>query len=497
MRKVLATWVAGCFLSGCAAGAAPRGGPSGPVEAERKSAPAPPENGTQPTPEDGGAATDGGPQAAGSWVGAAPLSEALLAGSTETQIGVWVDVPTAIAAGPRPPAVVALVVDTSGSMSGLRLVNARDAARAFVDRLADGDIVSLTSFDDVAAERLPPTALGPHTRPAIARAIESLRAAGGTNLFDGLGAGEARATAAPASHPVRRVVLLSDGRANVGPASPAVLGELARRGAERGVQVTSMGVGEGYDETTLNALAVASSGRLYHLDEPGETASILQRELALLRSTAATDAYLEIVPAPGVRLHGVEGARAERAGEGLRVPLGTMFAGQHREMMVRASLPGGRRPGEDAAAPFALASVRFHFRDSADGGLDRVHEVVTRGRLSDDPAAVSSSMNGRVQTIAALLESGRAAVAAAQQVNAGDFASADRQLAAAETRMRERADRAQSADEKKRANAVAASMAEARSSARAAASAPPAARPAAQRKSALHVNDSAMDALGY
>ncbi|HEU4535253.1 MAG TPA: VWA domain-containing protein, partial [Polyangiaceae bacterium] len=381
MRNVLVTWVAGCFLAGCAGGAAPRGGPSGPVEA------ASPARGATAAPGEAKAVADDGPRASGSWLGAAPVSDALPAGPADTQIGVWIDVPAALATTQRPPAAVALVIDTSGSMSGLRLVNARNAARAFVESLADGDVVSLTSFDDAAVERLPPTALGPHSRAAVARAIDALRAAGGTNLFEGLRAGEARAVHAPPTHPVRRVVLLSDGRANVGPTSPVMLGELARRGAERGVQVTSMGVGEGYDETTLNALAVASSGRLYHVDD-GETAAILERETALLRATAATDAFVEIVPAPGVELQGVDGARADRVGEGLRVPLGTMFAGQHREMLVRARVRGDAPPG---GAPAALASVRFHFRDSADGGLERVHEVVTRYRVSDDPTVVGAS----------------------------------------------------------------------------------------------------------
>jgi Ca-activated chloride channel family protein len=484
MRKLLATWVAGCFLAGCAGGGATPKGPSGPVEAAKADKAAKADEGKADRPDDG-------PSAAGPWVGAAPVSEALLASEGDTQIGVWVDVPTALSQKVRPPANIALVVDTSGSMAGMRIINARNAARSFVESLSDGDVVSLVSFDDTAAERLPPTALSAHTRPTVSRAIESLRAAGGTNLFDGLRFGEARAANASASHPIRRLVLLSDGRANVGPSSPAMLGEIARRGAERGVQVTSMGVGEGYDETTLNALAVASSGRLYHIDEPGETASILERELALLRSTAATDAFVEIVPAPGVQLLDVEGARAERDGMGLRVPLGTMFAGQHREMLVRARVSGQR--AVEAASPVALASVRLHFRDSSEGGLERVHEIVTRYRVSNDPNAVTASVNSKVQTIAASLESGRAAVEAAQRMNEGDFKAAEQKLAEAETRMRDRAARATTADEKKRATAVASTMATARGAARAA----PAAPPAARRSSALRVNDAAMDTMGY
>ncbi|NUQ54377.1 MAG: hypothetical protein HUU14_00645, partial [Dehalococcoidia bacterium] len=59
--------------------------------------------------------------------------------------------------------------------------------------------------------------------PMVLRAIESLQPTGGTNMFDGLRIGEGRAVTAPPSHSVRRVVLVSDGQANVGPSSPEVL----------------------------------------------------------------------------------------------------------------------------------------------------------------------------------------------------------------------------------------------------------------------------------
>ena len=92
-------------------------------------------------------------------------------------------------------------------------------------------------------------------------------------------------------------MLISDGIANVGPSSPETLGTIAERGLRNQVQVTSLGVGNDYDEKTLNALAVKSSGRLYHLTEPKEMASILKGELDLLDATLASDAFVEVDPA--------------------------------------------------------------------------------------------------------------------------------------------------------------------------------------------------------
>ena len=493
MRNVVAGLLMGSVVAGCAASTAPLpGSAAGPARSDASPAADPGKvavvAGPEVTPAAPGAGEPeaGAKAATGPWIGAAGASDFVLPGTRDTQLGVWIDVPGSLRRV-RAPAAVAVVVDTSGSMAGLKIEHARQAARTFVQRLADGDIVSVASFGDEAIERVPPTVLNTSTRADVLRAIASLTPTGGTNMFDGLRIGEGRAVNAPATHAVRRVVLISDGQANVGPSSPEVLGALAQRGADRGVQVTSLGVGTDYDERTLNALAVGSSGRLYHIEDSSQMASIMEKELQLLQSTAATDAFVEIVPAPGVQLLGADGVRADWSNGSLRVPLGTMFGGQHREMLVRVRLTA------PAEGTHALASVRLHFRDPGDGNLERVQEVVARYQVTGDPMAIASHQNARTQTIAAVFEAGKAAVDAAQQVNAGQFEAADKQLAAAETRLRETAAQTKSEPEKKRAMAAASTMATVRTQARAAAAKPAPAR----RKDALDMNSSGMKEMGF
>lgn len=488
MRKVLAGLLMGWALVGCGAGtAAPAGGAVSAAEA-KASAPMAAQVATGPEAAPGtGAGEPGRKGHAGPWIGAAGASDFVLAGVQDTQLGVWVDVPADVRQA-KAPAAVALVVDTSGSMGGDKIVNARAAARQFVERLSDGDIVSIAAFADSAEERLPPTVLSASTRPAVLAAIEGLQPTGGTNMFDGLRLGEGRAVTAPHTHAVRRVLLISDGQANVGPSSPDVLGALAQRGADRGVQVTSFGVGADYDERTLNALAVASSGRLYHIGESRQLASILEKEMGLLQATAAADAFVEIVPAPGVQILGVNGARADfRSDGGVKVPLGAMFGGQHREMLVQVRL---NAPAEGS---HALASVRLHFRDPSEGNLERVQEVVARFQVTGDAQQVATTQNARTQTIAAVMDAGKAAVDAAQQLNAGDFEAADKKLAEAETKLRATAAQARSEKEKQRAIAAASTMSQQRSAVRAAAAKPAPAR----RMDALDMNSTGMKAMGF
>lgn len=426
----------------------------------------------------------------GAWIGAAGLSDCVLAGSSETMLGVWVDVP-ATARQAAPSSAVALVVDTSGSMAGTKIQSARSAAMALVDRLSNGDLVGLYSFSDEVQERLPLTLLSSTSRPTFQSAVATFTASGGTNLFEGLRAGERGVFAAPGTHAVKRVVLISDGRANVGPSSPDVLGALASRGSEHGIQVTAVGVGLDYDESTLNALAVRSSGRLYHLTEATEMASILQQEMGLLRATAATGAYVDIVPAPGVEVLGVENVVTTRVNDSVRVPLGSMYAGQHQDMLVRVRVTAAAASG---AHP--LASVRLHFRDPSDGNVERVQETVARYEVTSDPSAIAARQNARTREIVAVSEANRLTRDAAEKAAKGDVAVAAQELARAEAQLLAKAKAAKDEDERRRITASATNITRARKATEAAAAAPPAARPAAARAASLEANQAQMRNMG-
>ncbi|MDI1483930.1 VWA domain-containing protein [Polyangium sp. y55x31] len=510
LPKVIALFTA-TLLAGCAT-AAPQAPAASPTHESDAAAASKTPAQTTLVMASGGDAAQGpasdAPRENASWIGAAPASDFILRSQRETLLGVWVDVPTAAKIA-RAKSALALVIDTSGSMSGPKIQHARAAAHRMVDSLPDGDIVSIQAFSDTAEDRIAPFPLDPETRRTMHAVIDHLSAAGGTNLFDGLRLAELRVASAPSSHPVRRVVVISDGVATVGPTSPELLGAIAETGAERGIQVTALGVGLDYDERTLNTLAVRSSGRMHHLASPEDMANVLAEETRLFAGTRATDAVVEIVPAPGVTILSVAGARATPvAGGGMRVPLGAMFGGQHREMAVRVRVddaestlgasdrlrrPAPQTPTASGARP--LASVRLHFRDPAEQGLPRVQEVVARFDLTDDPAVVARTENARARTIAAVHEAAEISIAAAQDVNAGRFEDASKALAQAEQRLNAVAATVRDEKEKQRVLAAARNVSAARQSAGSAAAAPPA--PAARRARALEINAAAMHDAGF
>jgi Ca-activated chloride channel family protein len=126
-----------------------------------------------------------------------------------------------------------------------------------------------------------------------------------------------------------------------------------------------------------------------------------------------------------------------------------------------------------------------------------VQEIVARYQVARDSEMVAKNVNARTQSIMAVQEAGRAAVQAAQQVNQDQFDQADKQLAAAEQKLRDTAKQIKSETERKRVEAAAASMARARQSTKAAAAAPAPAKPAAKRATALDVNAAGMHEMGY
>jgi Ca-activated chloride channel family protein len=467
--------VGAILLAGCASR-----GAAGPQLAAKVGEPAKPVVSDDPKP----VANPGG-----AWIGAATESDLVLASGGDQYVGVWVDAPAA-APRVRAPVDVALVIDTSGSMRGDKIESARAAATALVSSLADGDIVSIDTFSERAMILVPPTLLDARSRSRILGTISEITPQGPTNMCDGLSFGEMHVAQAPADHPVRRVVVISDGIANVGPSSPTELGALAASGLRHRAQVTSLGVGNDYDENTLNALSVRTNGRLFHLSDPKEMAAILASEVKLLGATVASDAFVEIVPAPGVQIVGAELVPVEPMGGGaVRIPLGALYGGQHRELLVRARF-GAMRVAD---GPRAIASVRLHYHDPNDGDLDRLQETVLRATPTDDPNAMALHPNAKTQSIVAMQTSAKMQMQAAQQVNSGDFRAADAQLAQAEEQLKKGAAVTKDENEKKRLQVAAGQVARARAATQGAAAAPA----PAKRDQALQLNGAGMKDLGY
>src|SRR6478752_6448249 len=175
------------------------------------------------------------------------LSTRFLTTQNAHQVGMLVTL-SADAPTQRPPINVALVLDRSGSMSGTPLAAAREAAARFASFLTGHDRLSIVAFDDQVR-----TIFGP------------VQAGGSTNLSGGWLKGR-KLVEKDLVEGTNRVVLLTDGQANVGVIDPAKLVGLAQAGVAKGVSTTCIGFGAGFNEDLLEPMASAGAGNYWYVE---------------------------------------------------------------------------------------------------------------------------------------------------------------------------------------------------------------------------------------
>jgi Ca-activated chloride channel family protein len=195
----------------------------------------------------------------------------------------------------RQRAALTFVVDTSGSMEqGGRLEMVKDALRILVRGLDGDDRVAIVSFSDQAAVILGPT---PADRDQeILDAIDRLHPSGSTNVEDGLRLGYELARQTLTENDIDRIVLASDGVANVGLTDPdGILGAI-KRDAAAGIELVSVGVGMGnYNDALLERLADQGDGFYAYINSLEEARRLFEDDLTSTLETVALDARAQVV----------------------------------------------------------------------------------------------------------------------------------------------------------------------------------------------------------
>ncbi|WP_424950289.1 vWA domain-containing protein [Deinococcus sp.] len=201
--------------------------------------------------------------------------------------------PTAEATpAPRPPLDLAVVIDTSGSMNGLPLQLAKEAVVLVNQTLSPEDRLSVVSFNSGVQVVLPLQKIGPAER--LQRQLDRLHAGGSTALHGGWQMGSAllQGDAMPGNLP--RVLLLTDGRANVGVTQPRAIAADVALALSRSVSTSTVGVGMRYDEQVLESIAWAGDGNYHFAETPEALPGLFEAELESLRTTVGRLASLGI-----------------------------------------------------------------------------------------------------------------------------------------------------------------------------------------------------------
>jgi Ca-activated chloride channel family protein len=295
--------------------------------------------------------------------------------------------------------------------------------------------VALIQYDDDAQVLVPSIAADAEGKRQLLAAIERIVDDGGTNLHGGmmLGIGEARR--AMGGQRVNRVVLLSDGQANVGVVDPAQIAHAASDAADRGVRVTTIGLGLDYNEDLMEAIAENGRGQYYYVKDAGGLESVFAGELRSMQGTVATGAELRLSPAcAGVEIAEVYGYESRRDGNDVIVPLSDLFGGEKRKVLVRLKVPAGTNGAK------ALARTTLAF-DAAGGGGRKTAALDLGVEVSSDAQAVRASANVDVMSKVEQIEAARTMRDAAAAYDRGEVQEAQNlgraQRAKTETRAAE------------------------------------------------------------
>jgi len=242
----------------------------------------------------------------------------------------------------RSPINLSLVVDRSGSMSGDRIEKARDAAIMAVNMLDGNDTLSVVAYDSTV-EVIVPAAKVKDKQKLIETIRRNVEPRGSTALFAGLSKGIEQVRKHLSKEQVNRVILLSDGQANVGPTSVGELSGLARIAARQGIAITTLGIGNDYNEDLMVAIAGYSDGNHAFVQRPADLEMIFVKEFGELMSVVAQELEVIIQLADHVRPVRLLGRDGEIKGNQVKVRLNQLYSNQEKYVLLEVVPARGMR----------------------------------------------------------------------------------------------------------------------------------------------------------
>lgn len=314
---------------------------------------------------------------------------------------------------------VALVLDKSGSMNGRKIEEAKQAAIQAVRRLNANDIVSVVVYDSTVEVLVPATKLT--DKDAVCKKIAQVQPGGRTALFAGVSKAAAELRKFIDRERVNRIILLSDGLANIGPSAPSELGSLGASLKKENISVTAMGLGLDYNEDLMVDLASSSGGNHVFIEDATQIAGFFAKEFNTVLSVVAQEVAVTIDVAAGVRPVRVFGNQAEIAGQKVLATLTQLYSGQEKILVLEVEVPASP---EGKARDIAKVSVAY------DNMLTRSTDQLAGKasvNFSSSDEIVASSVNTEVLEAGVLLFANERNKAATILRDKGDI-NAARQL---------------------------------------------------------------------
>lgn len=275
----------------------------------------------------------------------------------EVTVLLELEAPAALADDPRAQASLQVVLDRSGSMAGPPLEGAKQALAALVRRLQPTDNFGLVTFDDSAQVVVPAAPLV--DKGVVIGQIAGVRAGGCTDLSAGYlrGLRETRRVATSGG----TVLVISDGHVNAGIRDVNELSGVTATAYADGIVTSTLGYGQGYDETLLAALARSGSGNHVFADNPDAAGAAIAGEVEGLLSKVVQAISLAVRFEPTVQfLRLYNDLPTQQFDDGtVLVELGDLYSQEARKVLLKLKVPALAALGLAQIATLELAYVEL------------------------------------------------------------------------------------------------------------------------------------------
>jgi len=254
------------------------------------------------------------------------------------------------------PLNLALVIDRSGSMGEAgKMSYLKQSLQVFLRSLAANDRVAIVAYDTHTEVVAPSREVG--DGQWIAAAIDRIQPGGSTNLHGGLMLGFQEVDRNFDIRRNNRVILLTDGIANVGVTDAGQIAADARAYNDRGIYLSTIGLGRDFNDALLSRLALQGQGAYHFIDSAEEMDKVFRKDALGLMQKVASDVSLILRPEPGVQVLGLTGYEGQPPAGPVEIKLRDMGTGDSQILLVQMALaPGG-------SGLRRLATVELHYTD--------------------------------------------------------------------------------------------------------------------------------------
>lgn len=232
------------------------------------------------------------------------------------------------------PLNLALVIDRSGSMAdGDKMSRVKQSLRLMIDKLRPEDIVSIVAFDTEADVLLPASRIGDGDE--LRRVIDCLAPEGSTNLHAGLMLGYKEAQKNFQKDATNRVILLTDGIANVGTVDPRRIAAESSEYNGQGIDLSTIGVGLELNNDLLRTLATSGRGLYHFVSDYQDIEKVFVNEVQSLVSSVAKRVELTVDYDANLQVEKIYGYAPRTRDGGVSINLENMNNGLTQVVMMR------------------------------------------------------------------------------------------------------------------------------------------------------------------